>query len=248
MASALYEQIGPGYAHTRRADPRIARAIEQALGDAGDVVNIGAGTGSYEPSDRRVLAVEPAVEMRSGRPAGLAPCIAAGAERLPLPDASVDAAMAIYTDFHWRDRSQGVAEMVRVTRDRVLLLTVDRDAAARYWLTRDYFPDADEMFAPLAEVTRLFPTPPRVTTVDIPADCKDGFVHAFWKRPKELLDPRRRQAMAMFARLPPDRVEAGMRELRADLASGAWEERNAELAELRALDLGHRLVVWRRAA
>ncbi|MDQ6806045.1 MAG: class I SAM-dependent methyltransferase [Actinomycetota bacterium] len=109
MASGLYEEIGRGYAQTRRADPRIAHAIDEALGAAHDVVNIGAGTGSYEPDDRNVLAVEPSADMRVQRPAGSAPCVGAAAEQLPLPDASVDAAMAIYTDFHWRDRGKGIA-------------------------------------------------------------------------------------------------------------------------------------------
>jgi SAM-dependent methyltransferase len=244
MTSGLYDRIGRGYAHARRADPRIAQAIERALGDARDVLNIGAGTGSYEPGGRRVVAVEPAAEMRAQRPAGSAPCVAAAAEQLPLPDASVDASMAIYTDFHWRDRRRGIAEMVRVSRDRVVLLTVDRLAAERYWLTRDYLPDANEMFAPLTRVTELLPTPPQITPVLIPHDCQDGFVHAFWKRPHALLDPHARTTMALFARLPPDTVRAALARLRADLESGAWEQRNEELADLEALDLGHRLIVW----
>jgi SAM-dependent methyltransferase len=245
MASSLYDRIGRGYAHARRADPRIADAIEQALGDAHDVLNVGAGTGSYEPAARRVLAVEPAAEMRAQRPPESAQCIAAAAEQLPLPDASVDAAMAIYTDFHWRDRREGVAEMLRVSRDRVVLLTVDRRAAERYWLTRDYFPAANEMFAPLASITELFPASPQITPIPIPHDCRDGFVHAFWKRPHALLDPDLRTTMALFARLPPDVVHAGVRRLRADLESGAWEQRNHELADLESLDLGHRLISWR---
>ncbi|MDQ6775236.1 MAG: class I SAM-dependent methyltransferase [Actinomycetota bacterium] len=245
MASALYDQIGRGYARSRCADSRIARAIELALGDAQHLVNVGAGTGSYEPTDRRVLAVEPAAEMRAQRPVDSAPCLAAGAEELPLATASVDAAMAIYTDFHWRDRSKGIAEMLRVSRDRVIVLTVDRHAAERFWLTRDYLAGADEMFAPLTSFTALLPTSAQITPVPIPHDCQDGFVHSYWKRPEDLLDPNRRTTMAMLARLPPLTVEAGLRSLRADLESGAWGRRNRELVGLESLDLGHRLVVWR---
>lgn len=246
MGPRLYDRIGRGYAQARRADDRIALAIDHALGDARSVLNVGAGTGSYEPVDRRVLAVEPVAKMRAQRPVGSAPCLAAGAEELPLPDASVDVAMAIYTDFHWHDRRKGIAEMLRVSRSGVVLLTVDRPVAERYWLTRDYLPAANELFAPLCSVTTLLPSPPQVTPVPIPHDCRDGFVHAFWKRPHELLDPDLRSTMALFARLPPRSAQTGLERLRADLDSGAWEQRNHELADLASLDLGHRLIAWRR--
>jgi hypothetical protein len=212
------------------------------------VVNVGAGTGSYEPRDREVLAVEPSAEMRGQRPEGSARCVAGSAERLPLPDASVDAAMALYTDFHWQDRAAGIGELRRVSRDRIVLLTVDRNAAERFWLTRDYLPEANEMFSPLAAVTELFPTPPQVIPLPIPDDCEDGFVHAFWRRPVALLDRDRRRTMAMLARLPSAVVEPALRRLRADLETGAWAERNPELSGLKALDLGHRLIVWRGRA
>ncbi len=247
MGSGLYDRIGRGYGQVRRADPRIAVALNAALGTARSVVNVGAGTGSYEPADRRVLAVEPAAGMRAQRPAGSAPCVAGAAESLPLPDASVDVAMAVYTDFHWGDRGRGIAEMLRVSRRAVVLLTVDRHAADRYWLTRDYLPEANDLFAPLSTVTDLLPTSPQITPVPIPHDCQDGFVHAFWKRPHELLDPELTTTMAVFARLGPGSAQAGLERLHADLDSGAWERRNAGLAALESLDLGHRLIVWRRA-
>ncbi|HWE08987.1 MAG TPA: methyltransferase domain-containing protein [Solirubrobacteraceae bacterium] len=246
MATRLYERIGGGYARTRRADPRIEGVVRAALGDARTVVNVGAGAGSYEPTDRRVVAVEPSPLMRAQRPAGSAPCLAAAAENLPLADATADVAMALYTDFHWRDRRRGIAELLRVSRNGIVILTVDRDVAERYWLTRDYLPAANELFAPLAAVTSLLPGPrPTVTPVPIPADCRDGFVHAFWKRPEALLDPAVHGLMAVFARIPPADVADGLSRLRADLASGGWQRRNRELAALEALDLGHRLVIWR---
>lgn len=77
MGDGLYDRIARGYGRTRRPDPTIARAIDETLGDAQSVVNIGAGAGSYEPTNRRVLAVEPAAEMRAQRPASSAPCLAA---------------------------------------------------------------------------------------------------------------------------------------------------------------------------
>ncbi|HWD73810.1 MAG TPA: methyltransferase domain-containing protein [Solirubrobacteraceae bacterium] len=245
MATLVYERIGGGYARVRRADPRIERVVHAALADSTSVVNVGAGAGSYEPADRHVVAVEPSERMRAQRPPGAAPCLAAAAEHLPLDDASVDVAMALYTDFHWRDRRKGIAELLRVSRRGIVILTVDGETAQRYWLTRDYLPAAN-LFAPLAAVTSLLPgPPPTVAPVPIPADCRDGFVHAFWKRPEALLHPDVHRPMALFARLPPAAVTNGLARLRADIATGEWQRRNRELADLDALDLGHRLIVWR---
>lgn len=240
-----YDRIGPGYARGRRADPRIAAALRAALGDARTVLNVGAGAGSYEPTDRQVLAVEPSAAMRAQRSPSAAPCIEAFAEQLPLADASFDAALAVYSDFHWQDPSNGIAELVRVSRERVVLLTVDRTIAERYWLTRDYFPGGSDLFRDLGCVTSVLPGECEVTAVPVPYDCCDGFVHAFWRRPRELLDERLRATMAMFDRLEAAVVEHGFARLGADLDSGAWRARNRELCGLEALDLGHRLVVWR---
>src|SRR5689334_16400268 len=94
---ARYDRIGTNYAQKRQADPTITALIEEALGDARTVVNVGAGAGSYEPADRHVVAIEPSDVMAAQRPPHLAPAIRATAGRLPLRDASVDAAMAVLT-------------------------------------------------------------------------------------------------------------------------------------------------------
>ena len=65
---AKYDTIGLSYAELRKPDPRIARTIEDALGAAQTILNVGAGTGSYEPTDRTVTAVEPSAEMIRKRP------------------------------------------------------------------------------------------------------------------------------------------------------------------------------------
>jgi hypothetical protein len=244
--SQLYDRLGRSYDATRRPDPRIARLVEAAIGDARSIVNVGAGTGSYEPRGRYVVAVEPAATMRARRPASAAPCIAAAAEALPFDDSSVDLVMGIYTDFHWSDRPRGVAEMVRVARDSVVLLTVDSMAAESYWLIRDYFPSGRDLFAPLNELLALLPDEAEVLPVPIPEDCRDGFVQAFWKRPHDLLDPAVRSSMAMFSRLDGEELEAGLRQLADDLRDGSWLERNADLLRQPEADLGHRLVRWRR--
>ncbi|MGO9974938.1 MAG: class I SAM-dependent methyltransferase [Solirubrobacteraceae bacterium] len=244
MIRGLYDQIGQGYSTVRRPDPRIQQMLDEALGDAASVVNVGAGTGSYEPPDRRVVAVEPSAEMRSQRSRSAAPCLAGSAEQLPLRDCDVDAAMAIYTDFHWTDRRRGIDELRRVSSQRVVLLTVDREVSARYWLFRDYFPAANRLFGLMRELLIYFPTPPRVKAVSIPGDCSDGFIHAFWKRPNALLEPAVHAPMAALSLLKPEELRAGFKKLRANLDSGQWARRNADLEDRDSLDLGHRLVVW----
>ena len=244
--SDLYDRLGLSYAGSRRPDPRIARLVHAAMGDARSIVNVGAGTGSYEPGGRQLVAVEPSAAMRARRPASAAPCVAASAEALPFDDASVDLVMGVYTDFHWSDRARGVAEMVRVARDSVVLLTVDSVAAENYWLIRDYFPSGAELFAPLSQLLALLPDDAEVWPVPIPEDCRDGFVQAFWKRPHDLLDPTARSSMAMFARLDDEEVEIGLGQLASDLRDGSWQHRNHELLHESEADLGHRLVRWRR--
>ena len=147
MSSALlYDTIGTTYTATRRTEPRIAAQIWAALGDARTVVNVGAGTGSYEPFDRQVLAVEPSSVMRSQRPPSAAPCLAATAEKLPFEDACFDAAMAIATVVHWQDPIAGLREMRRVAR-RVVVFTYDFSSLSRFWLTRDYVPEVLDLLA-----------------------------------------------------------------------------------------------------
>jgi SAM-dependent methyltransferase len=241
---ALYDRLGVTYTATRREDPRLAAAIHAALGDAVTVVNVGAGTGSYEPRDRRVVAIEPSRVMIAQRPRDAAPAIVARAEDLPLADDSVDAAMAVLTDHHWPDRARGLAEMRRVARRRAVVFQHDPSVAADFWLARDYLPTflrrlrgkrLTEMMAPLGDV-ELRPVP-------VPHDCRDGFLGAFWRRPEAYLDPEVRAGISVFALLPEDEVSAAVDALRADLRSGAWARRNAGILDREELDLGFRVVV-----
>ena len=245
MTAALYERLGQNYPQARRADPRIAELLAAAIGDARSVVNVGAGTGSYEPTNCQVIAVEPAAAMRARRPVSAAPCIDARAEALPFDDACVDVAMGVYTDFHWSDRARGIAEMKRVARRSVVLLTVDSAHADSYWLIRDYFPEGRELFAPLSDLRAMLPGA-AVRPVLVPEDCQDGFVQAFWKRPNALLDPQVRASMALFARMDSDEVERRIQRLHADLEDGTWQDRNRALLGGSSADLAHRLVVWTR--
>jgi SAM-dependent methyltransferase len=240
----LYDTIGTTYAVTRRTEPRIAAQVWAALGDAQTVLNVGAGTGSYEPSDRYVTAVEPSAVMRAQRPVGAAPCVAAAAESLPFEDQSFDAAMAFATVHHWRDPIAGLREMRRVARRVVVFTceTTDRSWRLRFWLTRDYLPEITASRVGLA--TRLARAiGARMEPVFIPWDCVDGFFEAYWRRPEAYLDENVRRGISMWASVGADAEQRAVRSLRDDLASGHWAERNRDLLDLDAAELGLRLLI-----
>lgn len=244
MSTPIYDTIGRSYAQHRRPDPRIAARIHAALGDAQSVLNIGAGAGSYEPTDRHVVAVEPSMVMIAQRPAGAA-AVCGRAEALAFDDDSFDAVMGILTLHHWADRLRGLAECMRVARQRVVLLTVDPFAEA-FWLVRDYFPSFGEAdrraFPPMREYTDAFGASAcvEITTVPVPRDCVDGFLGAYWARPAAYLDPAVRAGISSFSK---PGLEEGIERLRADLESGAWRGRHGHLLSLDELDVGYRLVV-----
>lgn len=237
--------MGRGYARIRRADPRLERAIWRALGDARTVLNVGAGTGSYEPRDRWVLAVEPSEVMVAQRPPGAAPVITAHVERLPLADRSVDAAMAILTAHHWRDLRAGLAELQRVVRERIVIVTMDAQQLAQLWIVRDYLPEL------LGQHMSKFPSiedmccllgDPEIEVLRVPHDCTDGFMAALWARPEAYLDPAIRAATSPWYDLPDHVAARALDRLRTDLRSGAWHRRYAGLLGLSELDVGLRLI------
>ncbi|MEW9528280.1 class I SAM-dependent methyltransferase [Microbispora sp. NPDC049125] len=242
----LYDSIGAGYTMTRRTEPRIAAQVWAALGEARTVLNVGAGTGSYEPPGRDVIAVEPSAVMRAQRPADAAPCVAAAAESLPFADRSFDAAMAFATIHHWQDPITGLREMRRVAR-RVVVFTHDTTDTGwlhRFWLTRDYLPEVADLVAgrpALTELARAIGA--RTEPVPIPWDCADGFFEAYWRRPEAYLDENVRRGVSVWARVGPDAERRAVRDLRDDLTSGRWAERNRDLADLDAAELGLRLLI-----
>ena len=239
--TAKYDSIGVNYAELRKPDPRIARIIESALGAARTVLNVGAGTGSYEPADRSVTAVEPSREMIRKRGPGAAEAIQASADDLPFEDKSFDASMAILTIHHWPDKQAGLREMRRVTRGRIVLLTFD--PSHRPWLT-DYLPELaalDDAQMPSMSDYERWLGPVQITAVPVPHDCSDGFLYAYWRRPAAYLDARIRSGSSSFWAIGD--AEAGLQKLRRDLETGEWERRYAGLLTLDAYDAGYRLVV-----
>jgi len=240
--ATLYDDIGRTYTARRESDPRIAAAIERALAGCTSILNVGAGAGSYEPVAGEVIALEPSRTMIAQRPPGSAPVVQGRAETLPFPDASFDAVLGVLTVHHWKDQAKGFGECARVARSRVVFLTIDIDASADFWLF-DYLPEllaADrpifprkERFAQAFESIEMLPVP-------VPADCRDGFLGAYWRRPRAYLDPLVRGSISTFSKI--GNIDAQLARLEKDIDSGAWERRYPGLCNLSVLDLGYRVI------
>jgi SAM-dependent methyltransferase len=239
-----YDEIGTGYAQRRRVDPRLAEPLHAAVGDARRVLNVGAGTGSYEPTDRETVALEPSSEMIRQRRPGLAPVIQGHAESLPFGTKSFDAVMTVLSAHHWSDRQAGLTELQRVAQLRVVL-TFDPEVHNQMWLM-DYLPEIrslrsasglaiDEVLYGIGGGT--------VMTLPVPHDCRDGMTVAFWRRPEAYLDPDVRLGSSSLRELDPTVVERGLTRLDRDLQNGAWARRYGHLLELDEFDCGLRLVV-----
>lgn len=244
--AVLYDTIGKSYAKMRRADSRIAAAILNVLGKSQSVVNVGAGTGSYEPAGRTVVAIEPSWTMASQRPAHAAPVVLGRSEHLPLPDSSFDAVLATLTVHHWADQQRGLGECMRVARERFVILSWDPGAAG-FWMMTDYFPEI------LARDRRLFPSleliqrtvgQVEILPVEIPSDCTDGFLGAYWQRPEMYLNEDVRKGMSSFSQIAGTAV--GLARLQRDLESGEWDARYSHLRRMSSLDIGYRLFVAKK--
>lgn len=241
MSPAHYDRIGLNYAALRKPDPRIADPIEQALGGAGRVLNVGAGAGSYEPVGRSLIAVEPSLAMIAQRPPGSAPVVCARAEALPFATDAFEAAMAALTVHHWTDQAAGLRELRRISQGPVVIFTFD-PAARGFWLN-DYLPELialDEAQMPPLDLYADALGPVEITPVPIPHDCTDGFLCAYWRRPEAYLDERVRRAISSFWALGD--VSDALGRLRDDLDTGRWMQRYGALMDQQAADFGYRLV------
>lgn len=239
---AIYDEIGIDYAVMRRTDPKIAKQLYAELEGATRIVNIGAGTGSYEPEDVDLVAVEPSAEMIAQRPIGSYRVEQASADKLPFESNSFSHALTVLSMHHWENRSQAFAEINRVATEKFVAITWDPNADP-FWLTRDYFPEIYEtdkrIFPDLDELNEHFDDV-KMRPLLIPSDCQDGFFAAFWKRPSAYLSPQVRQSTSPFSKV--SNLAEGLQKLEADLKSGAWAENNRAILSLSALDVGYRLV------
>ncbi len=241
----LYETIGSTYASTRREDERVRAQIHDALGDAATIVNVGAGTGNYEPVARRVVAIEPSPAMLRQREGRSSHVIRGVAEALPLPTRSFDAGLAVLTMHHWHDVEAGLAELARVSHRQVVFF-FESLHTHDFWAL-DYFPEARELpseadppgEAILARTLRLR----EIRPVLVPADCADGFGAAYWARPEAYTDPVVQAGMSWLALLPAAVRQRGSTQLAADLASGIWEQRYGHLRHQDTFDGGYRIAI-----
>ena len=243
--SSLYDRIGGTYGATRRPDPRIAALIDEALGDARSVLNVGAGTGAYEPADRDVLAVEPSGTMIAQRPRTAARVIQASAEQLPVGDDNFDAALAVNTVHHWSDLRAGLRELRRVVRQRIVIFLRDGRSGVPFWLVEDYLPalEPPDTISAIVETIEDELRPVTRLRLPLPRDCLDGLFRAYWARPELYLDSAIRRNISNFALAAEGDVAERLARLEADLESGSWDRRYGHLRSLPELDLGHGLLI-----
>ena len=243
-----YDSIGAGYGVTRREDARFRARIEAALGDARTVVNVGAGTGSYEPRGRHVIAIEPSDVMAAQRGRDLAPALRASAGELPLRDDSVDAALAVLTVHHWdAEQEAGVRELRRVARGPVVIMTVDARISNAMWLMADYLHEVATLdariFPPLDQLAAWLGGTTRVEVLPVPRDTPDWMLGSFWAHPERVLDPGARAATSGFARMQPAVIDRVVGDVQRDLEDGSWDRRHGHLRALDACDVGLRLII-----
>ncbi len=240
-----YDSLNAEYPGHRVTDPALAEQIHKQLGDAKTVLNVGAGTGSYEPEDRIVVAIEPSEVMRAHRSSELVPAIAGRVEQLPFDDDAFDAAMALLTVHHWEDLERGCAELRRVTRGPIVVMTFDPEAETEFWL-RDYVPEMKEVelwrYGPMERVVEALGGA-EIVKLDVTRDCRDAFQVALYARPEWFLRDEVRAAQSAWAHLPSGAEERGIERLAADLKSGEWDRRYGKLRERSSITCQLRLVV-----
>jgi SAM-dependent methyltransferase len=245
VSGEAYDRLGCNYGDVRRPDAWIAARIDEGLGEARTVVNVGAGTGSYEPADREVTAVEPSAEMISQRGAGAAPVVQASAEALPFDDDAFDAALAVQTVHHWAELEVGLAEMRRVARQRIVVVTFDPEPVNELWIVRDYFPGMLNLESDRTSGHRLASELPnaRSLPLPVPRDCSDLFFAALWGRPELFFEEQIVGPMWVWSRLSEEQKHDGRARLPADLESGRWQRLYGHPPQVEDLDVGLRLVI-----
>jgi len=243
---ANYGIISSGYTSYRQPDPALAGFIDRALGAAQTVLNVGAGAGSYEPTNRQVTAVEPSASMRAQRPAHLVQAVDAVAQALPFPDESFDASMATFSIHQWPDLGAGLAEMRRVTRGPVLLLSCDPEAIKQCW-HMEYAPEMIEVeasrYPAMTSIEKGLGGSVQVIPVPIPLYCTDGFNEAYYGRPERMLEPGARLANSAWSFVPPTVESRFVEHLSRDLQSGAWDKKHGHLRHQPFFEGSLRLIV-----
>ncbi|MCE2890557.1 MAG: class I SAM-dependent methyltransferase [Aquidulcibacter sp.] len=243
---ADYDRQAQAYSQIRKPDPRIEAVVHQALGDARTVLNLGAGTGSYEPADRYVVAIEPSATMRNQRPPNLTPAIITTAEKIPYDDKSFDASMAMLTVHHWLDLAKGLGEMRRVTRGPCLVLSFDPDAHTDFWMF-DYVPEMrvveQQRYPSLERIEAGFGGACQVIHLPVALDCTDRFQVALYGRPEAFLVEAVRRSQSAWNFLADGVEDRFVAQLKADLEDGTWEKNYGHLRDQAFITCQLRLIV-----
>ena len=222
-----YDSKNHNYSAIRKADPRIGEYVQKSLNGSHTVLNVGAGTGSYEPEDKFVIAVEPSSVMRAKRLAlGRNPAVNAKADDLPFDDKSFDAVMAVLTIHHWLDLKAGLLEMKRVSKKRITILTYDPEMLDVFWNVK-YFPQLIEIernrYPKLTYIAECLDEEIKITNIKIPFDCSDGFQEAFYGKPEAFLQEEVRNAQSAWGFLDKNIENQYIKRLSDELASGEWD-------------------------
>ncbi len=237
-----YDEIGINYALKRKSDPRIASQILERLEGAQKVVNIGAGTGSYEPEHIDLIAVEPSIEMINQRSSNAHSVVQGSAESLPFPNNSFTHALTILSMHHWVNREQAFKEINRVATEKFIAITWNPDSDP-FWLTRDYFPeifDLDKRIFPNIKEFESHFDNIEIDPLLIPEDCIDGFLAAYWKRPSAYLDVNVRNSISSFSKI--SNLSKGLDKLKSDIDSKKWFHTNESILSKSMLDAGYIII------
>ena len=224
-----YDKFGMKYSTHRQTDERIAEYVYKELFDAKTILNVGSGAGSYEPTDKYVVAVEPSTIMRQQRlDRNKVPAINAKADNLPFDSNSFDASMAMITVHHWHDMDKGLKELRRVTKHQVVIMTFDPKQLDNFW-NAEYFPEVIDVekarYPTIDFIKNSLGGHCKVIPIPIPLDCKDGFQEAFYGRPEAFLEKQVRLSQSAWGFIPEDKQEEIVRRLRTDLESGNWDKK-----------------------
>ncbi len=246
----VYDKQVNKYFTVRKTDPIIKKYVNYGLRNMNTVINIGAGTGSYEPVDKYVIAVEPSEKMRKKRlESGRIPAINARADSLPFSDNSFDASLAILTIHHWPDLRAGLKEVKRVTRNRIVILTYDPDELDKFW-NMEYFPGVVEAeknrYPKLLEIAEVIGIQPRIIKIKIPFNCADGFQEAFYGRPEAFLKNKIRRSQSAWEWISRELEAEYIAHLKKEVDNGEWDRKYGHYRKMRVFEGAYRMLEFNR--
>ena len=237
---ARFDEIGPLYDTTRRADPFLAGRLIEHLEVLPEqrYLDLGCGTGNYslEVARRcaRIIALDQSPIMisraktKSSATADIA-WIIADAESLPLENGCVKGVMCFLAHHHFQDLDNAFAEVFRVLQSggRFVLFNTAPDQLRGFWLAH-YFPrvmeQAVEAYALLHTEERLESagfTITRTDTYDVSPDLQDWFLYCGKHHPARYLEPRVRDGISAFGSSARDarEISRGCAKLADDIAT-----------------------------